>query len=373
MRKRILFISHLASKTGAPIALLHTISVLKEKLNIECDIMLMQDGPLRESFAQYGKVFIGSNSKSVLHKVGRKLNLESAKYHYLSIGKSGNYDLIYANSSYSLPIANHIKHKYGIPLILHVHESAYLLSQRGLKAEDFSNCNCIITVSEFSADVLVRNYGCDKNKLIISHPFSDLTISLLNEIINACPSKHPLKIGFSGTGNWVKAIDRVPLLLKMFYDKYPKENFQFYWIGGIDTDEDEKFYFELSKFDLNDDILVTGAVPDPERYYRDIDVFVLLSREDSFPLVALENAALAKPIVCFDGCSGACEWVSQGAGEIIPFMDLVRLGEVLYEYWGNPEKRISDGLNARECVKSMYVNEKDMPQIVMAVKKNLEI
>jgi glycosyltransferase involved in cell wall biosynthesis len=52
------------------------------------------------------------------------------------------------------------------------------------------------------------------------------------------------------------------------------------------------------------------------------DLFFLSSREDPFPLVCLEAAALKKPIICFDKAGGMPELVSGQNGATIKYGDI---------------------------------------------------
>ena len=58
-------------------------------------------------------------------------------------------------------------------------------------------------------------------------------------------------------------------------------------------------------------ILLTGFVDDATPFYADIDVVALPSRREGFPLVALETAAAARPIVAAD-CTGMRDAVVDG-------------------------------------------------------------
>ena len=98
MKKKILFISHLANLSGAPIALCEIIRILKSSCHIDCDILIMSDGELKDEFSKYGNVYEGWNRKNIADKIGRKLGNIYARFHYLKVAKEGKYDLVYANT-----------------------------------------------------------------------------------------------------------------------------------------------------------------------------------------------------------------------------------------------------------------------------------
>ena len=80
----------------------------------------------------------------------------------------------------------------------------------------------------------------------------------------------------------------------------------FLWVGGDMTNlHSAQILHDAAKLRLGDYFKVLGTVPNPLDFFAAFDVFVLLSREDPFPLVCLEAASLGKPFVCFDNAGGA--------------------------------------------------------------------
>src|SRR5205814_4023764 len=65
-----------------------------------------------------------------------------------------------------------------------------------------------------------------------------------------------------------------------------------------------------------------GVKRDARPYLRAGDVFLLSSREDPFPLVALEAAQCGLPILCFADSGGMQEFVEGDAGYVVPAADV---------------------------------------------------
>ena len=59
------------------------------------------------------------------------------------------------------------------------------------------------------------------------------------------------------------------------------------------------------------------AQADPSAYFLAADIFALTSREDPFPLVCLEAADAALPVVCFAGTGGMPDFVRDDAGIVV--------------------------------------------------------
>ena len=65
-----------------------------------------------------------------------------------------------------------------------------------------------------------------------------------------------------------------------------------------------------------------GVKDDPRPFLQAADLFLLPSREDPFPLVALEAAEAGLPVVCFAGAGGMPEFVGVDAGAVVPLGDV---------------------------------------------------
>ena len=83
--------------------------------------------------------------------------------------------------------------------------------------------------------------------------------------------------------------------------------------------------------------------PLPENYFKNFDVFLLTSREDPFPLVAIEVGKSGIPIICFENATGTSEILINGGGFIVPYIDIVSIAEKLILYYNDEALRKRDG------------------------------
>jgi glycosyltransferase involved in cell wall biosynthesis len=60
---------------------------------------------------------------------------------------------------------------------------------------------------------------------------------------------------------------------------------------------------------------------------RDFHVFALTSREDPFPITALESLALGVPVVCFKTAGGIPELIGSDCGTAVPYLDLRQMAD----------------------------------------------
>ena len=76
----------------------------------------------------------------------------------------------------------------------------------------------------------------------------------------------------------------------------------FVWIGGVsDGPVWGKLMHDAARAGVADCVHFLGVHKDPFQLFAALDIFLLTSRKDPFPLVMLENATAGKPIVCFQG------------------------------------------------------------------------
>ncbi len=127
----------------------------------------------------------------------------------------------------------------------------------------------------------------------------------------------------AGTICFHKGNDLLPLVA---HETRSVENLHFLWLG---SPADDAFcaHFEAmaERLDVANRIHYLGYVRDEKAYARILcgcDAFLLLSREDTFPSVMMEAAAAHLPIVAFDGCGGAHDFLSEEHGYLIPYMNI---------------------------------------------------
>ncbi len=97
-------------------------------------------------------------------------------------------------------------------------------------------------------------------------------------------------------------------------------------------------------------------------HLRLADAFVLPSREDAFPLVALEAASAELPVVCFDS-GGIPALIGDRAGIVVPFPDLEAMASALVDLAASPRRARSLGQEGSRLVRSHHVPEVGGPPL----------
>jgi glycosyltransferase involved in cell wall biosynthesis len=352
---KILFISHDASRTGAPILLLGFLKWLENNTDIHFDVILINGGVLENEFKKLTNIYYWQvpPSKPIGLKqqiYNRIFNIEHNPIEEYTNNlfqelKTNNYDLIYGNTVVSSSIIPQIlKHLPNAKIILHVHELLDITSNYSNKLIALSNFNIqYIAVSQITLQNLITNHNVSPNKIALIYEYINTA-----EVLTHTQKKIGTKfiINASGVVQMRKGYDIFVLIAKRAVQKYPKVPFHFKWIGRI-TD-DIKFYLEndIKQAGLETIVDFIGELESPYAAYAESDVFLMPSRQDPFPLVAIEHALLEKPIICFDKVTGIPEFVENDAGIIVPYLDIEAMVDALYLLYSNDEMRNKFGKTA---------------------------
>ena len=113
--------------------------------------------------------------------------------------------------------------------------------------------------------------------------------------------------------------------------------------------------------------------PDPSRLFMALDVFAMVSREDPYPLVTIEVAAMAVPIVCFDQAGGSQELVEEDGGFVVPYLDTLAMADRVLELASAPELRERLGNRVREKVIERNDAKVVMPLVVDLIGRMIAI
>ena len=164
-------------------------------------------------------------------------------------------------------------------------------------------------------------------------------------------------VGAAGTLDWRKGPDLFVQLARRLRMQRPDVDMHCVWVGGDsswDRFERVRLEFDAKKSGAADRIHFAGEHANPWPFFELFDVFVLMSRADPFPLVALEAASLGRPIVCFADAGGIPEFVSGGGGFVVPYLGLEEMTSRIIELYDDPHLRRSMGQQAAESLRAGY-------------------
>ena len=384
-RAGVLFVSHDATRTGAPIALLRFLRWFKKNGNRPFAVLLPTSaqpcGELIPDFEEVAETWeidrsrwiAGGTRARALRLIG--LNGWARRADVAEIHRFARRcapGLVYKNSI-SSAWADMLPRE--IPVLTHVHELEYAFRRQSPPhlARLIAETRCFIACSDAVRQNLVVKQGIPTERIETVHEPVDIaemrpgrTRQQVFEELQL-PNGATLVIG-AGAGNWRKGGDLFVQLARVVCRQ--RSDVYFVWIGGFSSDIDE-FEHDVRLAGLTERVRLRR----PSRLYLDYfaaaDLFVLTSREDAYPLVCLEAAALEKPIVCFAGAGGMPEFVENNCGFIVPYLDIAAMADCVTFLLNSPERRLGMGAAARRKVEQDHDICAVGPRIMEIIEKTI--
>ena len=359
--KNILFVSHDANRAGAQILLLRFLKLLKNIPDVKFSILLKEGGIIENEFEEIattyfwkGKANKSQNSlfRKIANKIGKDNSSEKDLFEKLS---QENFDLIVSNTVTNGNLLEKLS-VLNVPISTYVHELEMGIQQY-TTPELFQNTlkftNSYIACAESVKENLIKNHTIDATKIKVLPsllPESALSFESSKSNIIALKNKYNIPenaflVGGMGTVDLRKGVD---IFLQVANKLEDIKDIYFLWVGGQNTEIEYKI-FQIDKDRLGlKNVIFQTSLHNPLDYIDAFDVFFVSSREDPYPLVVLEAAMLAKPIICFDKAGGAKDFVENDCGFVVDYLDVNNVVEKIIELKENPILRRELGDSARK-------------------------
>ena len=356
----ILFISHNASKSGAPILLLDFIDWFKENSRTNFKILLNEGGELESAFRQRGETYIFTEYLGDQYELIRLLK---------------DITLIYSNTianGYVLELLSQLH----CPVISHVHELEYAIR---IFRDHFTRTKRYTTYwiagSRLIEALLSEQYNIPENTITVIPDFVSSSVleqtdekrgRARNEVLGELRIDKDAQLVFGcGSVEWRKGPDLFVQVADKVLKQTQKDTIHFAWIGApLDENFLNQVLYEAELLQISKNVHFIGFKDRLTDYLLAGEVFLLTSREDPFPLAALLAASAERPIVCFDQVTGITELVESDAGYIVPFMDIQGMADKVIYLLEDEKKREHLGKRGREKVKGRYTVESAGAKIV---------
>jgi len=368
-KRNILFVSHEATRTGAPIVLLNLLKWLTKKNKYNFFVAFRTGGDLIDQFRQISSISVLESNllKRSFNKLIQLLTKTEtkSKLKLPNVLKRKKFDLIYLNTVLSLDIAAALKGEFGCSIICHIHENEFAISflnPNGIKQDNINIIDRFIVVSQSTKNNLVDNYGIPPDKIIIIYAFIPIDdLKNINksqsEVSRELKLNDDFIVGGAGDCNWRKGIDLFIQLAVMLNKLRPDNTIKLVWVGRYSYEFECQYQYELKRLQISDKVVFTGQQAFPQDYFQIYDVFALTSREDPFPLVVLEVASMEKPIVFFNNAGGVPElFVNNKGGIKVPFGNIEEMASAILFLFDNPDIRKGKGKEAAELIKNYDIN-----------------
>ena len=376
---RVLFVSHMATRSGAPLLLLWLLRwLMAQKRGIEPAVVLLSDGPLRPDFEALAPTEAWSRPlfqplrERVAARLGRGRAGSPAELLEAAVQRHRP-ELIYLNT---LVLGQHLRGLAADPArpacLSHVHEletTLATMSSPEAVARQLSLSSVVVACAEGVKQSLHTHHGLPLQRCTVIPGFLPFSApgqgqppqeTLPGEPTSLEPALDPMEaalaagtfvFGFAGQAITRKGFDLFPLLVKECERVFAGQPFMAVWLGASPGQEDVIVARrDLQLLGLEHRVLLLPPMPSAIGVIARFAVHGLLSREDPYPLVALEAAAAAVPSICFEGGGGIVDFVADGCGLAVPYLDLAAFAAALHRLSKDPDGRRRLGERSRARV-----------------------
>lgn len=384
-KPNILFVSHDANRAGAQLFLLNIMKDFKAAgygIQLLC---LLKWGPLLSEFEEVCEVKESPKQSKKKSKILSKIIKADAKKDFKGFIDetygSKKIDFIYANTIATACSATQIKEVLSVPLISHIHELQFSLDLYARKSEKenlLKSSDGIIACSQAVKDNLVEGDPSLASKTTVIHSFVDNESVLKlykNSIAESIKEefklpKDAILAGACGNAEWRKGLDIFISLVNAIKQKETKQKIHFVWIGlKAEGTYYEQIMYDVRKMGISEYVTFINPTPKAVEIINALDVFVVSSREDPFPLVMLEAALCKKPILGFKNTGGCSEFVKDEAGILAAYLDVEGMAENLLYLADNKEIREAKGQNGHNSILTNYSFEHSVEKLKVYLEK----
>lgn len=379
---RILFVSHEASRTGAPIMFLHFLRWLRDETDLDFEILLLTGGPLTDEYRAVAPTHVadvlGRGATSYIEagiaKAGFPVTSDRLKVARArrDLDHLRGFDALYLNSTTS-SLALRVLPEIPPFVASHVHELESAFTYWFPAADRdavLRRADWFVGCSEQVARHLIEAYGVHRSKVSVHHEFiqvprvDDVRARRMRQELGLPTEAH--LVGASGVQIWRKGPDLFVQAAADLVRNAPDLDVHFVWVGDA-GEERIPLQADVAGTGLTDRFHIVGELLDPADLFTNLDVFCLPSREDPYPLVMLESAALGVPMVAFDA-GGAREFAgstdpADRRAILVPYLDTEAMATEVAGLLRDASGRKELGGRGRDHVRGNHVVELAAPRL----------
>jgi glycosyltransferase involved in cell wall biosynthesis len=379
-RETILVVSHEASRTGAPILALNLVQDLARRYNVV--VLLLGGGPLYDDFRSAGaSVIVASYLRLIPGLAGLSVDRLCRKF---------KFSFALVNSIESRVVLRPLK-KNGVCTLSLIHEFAAYTRPRGAFVDALTYSDEIV----FSASVTLENarleYPGLAERSVHTLPQGRCRVPLggltqeqeLAETVRIRNRTRPVDI----LENTVIVIGAGSVNLRKGVDKFIEcaahvvrapggDNCRFVWIGkGYDPDLDLGYsvYLEdqIRRAGVSDHVFFIEETTAIQAAYEEADLFLLSSRLDPLPNVAIDALAEGVPVLCFNKTTGIVDFlVESGLRDycVAEYLDSSDMAKKILALAGSQDIRLKVANRCREA-SGTYFNMSNYVEAIESLAK----
>jgi glycosyltransferase involved in cell wall biosynthesis len=350
-RRKILFVGHEATRTGAPLILLTLMEAAARLTDAELFLVLGRDGPLLDAYVRFAHVLIdrdevlyGDLLAQLVHEIANPapeiaICNSAGTWRLIDVLRRGNFPHIVflaheRMSFYPAEVAG-IVHRHADRVIFPA-DTVKKSAERFLP--QYRNADVI------PQGLLKDAFGFRDKSTARKTIRNELRLAADTRIVLCCGVREPRK----GLDLFVQLAARVR--------SQTSSPVHFLWLGGDEQPTEFKRFVrhDISLLGLDGALSFVAETADPEPYFLAADVYALTSRDDPFPCVVQEAMACALPVIAFDRAGGASEALADDCGIIVPYLDIDAMAHHVRSVVERPADFVRLGRNAERRVRSGY-------------------
>ncbi|WP_104107898.1 glycosyltransferase family 4 protein [Nocardioides sp. 616] len=343
--RRVVLVTHDASRTGAPMVALLVARCLVAQGD-RVTVVSRRRGPLLADFDAVAptrlELLLGVRRRLWLVRSLRLVAwLVDVAAATATLARHRP-DLVYLNTTASA-IYLHPARWLRIPVLLHVHESdantELFLEQA--RARDLSGVRLVACSESVRRDLVARTGRSDHDVALLPSVPDDGRVRALAANDTQTPGQAPGQesgpvVGATGSVGLRKGTDLWLQVAAAVHADEETRTARFVWVGELG---------EPALAVPGPGVEFTGPRANPYPAMARFDVATLPSRDDPFPLVVLEAMLLGKPVVAFD--VGSVREQVGDAGIVVPAEDVPAFAAAVRRLLVDPQLRADLGAAAR--------------------------
>lgn len=322
-REKILVVVHEAQKAGATLLSINIIQTVRKITEYEPIILLLSGGPLSDEIHDLGLCYELNQPDFT------KVNDEKLISNIISEIESIGVKYALCNSVVTGLVLPYLKN-HGIKTITMVHELptsifSYNFVNAAKNVQTFSDD--IVFPSQFVQEQFLKHFAKEVQycHIIPQGVYANFNSLNINEKIKSkaklCKKLNIEKNSYivmgCGYGNLRKGLDLFEVIASQVILKNNK--IHFVWVGDRDPELMNWINCDLRNLKIEDHFHWVEFVENLGFYFGGADVFLLSSREDPFPSVALDAMVQYTPVIAFNNAGGIPDILGNERGIIVPY------------------------------------------------------
>ena len=366
-KRKILFLTHNIELGGAQRVLINFLRWFKNSRDIPFEVIVCRDGEksLENEFNSLcALTFFQELNPDERQKLKTRLTEEQIA-------------MVFSNTMVNGEVMKFLSF-LDVPQIVFAHELPYVLNQFSSVTNNVdwfrNNVNYFIGCSLAVSKSLVDYLKIDTAQTSVVHEFIEFSEeSAKSKEINELKSslnipENAFVVGMSGTFEWRKSADLLPVIARSLCNY--ENDIHIIWLGvNKNLNLYKDIASDISKAELGNRVHLIEKSHTPEIYFQLFDIFLMISREDPFPLVNLESGAAGKPVICFKGSGGSEEYVELGTGYSVPYLDINSLVIEVQKYYTNRHTLRNESEIIKSIVRKNFSTDVQAPKIFDVISK----